>query len=110
MDMPTDHLITITVDTRTGDFTYAPTHVRARPGETITFTSPTGPFEVMFKKTTPGDKVHLHNPRPADPPDVYANKMTVNVRGVHQYAAAVYDPAGNQVFIDTGCGDVGVGD
>ena len=105
-----DHPIQITVETTPGpdfgNFTYAPTHVRAKPGDTLTFSSPTGPFEVMFKHTVPGNHLHLHTggTSPANGVD----RTNVANRGVHKYAAAVF--AAGRVFIDTGCGDVGVGD
>jgi|SRR5579863_679187 len=91
--------VTISVDPATGNFTYNPTHLRAYPGQdTITFDAGGNQFAVMFKRTSPGDKIHVHN--------ASASINATNV-GVHQYAAAIY--VGGRVFVDGGCGDVGVG-
>jgi plastocyanin len=97
-----DRAIQISVDTTTGDFTYTPTHVRAKPGDTITFSCPTGPFAVMFKHTAPGKHVHLHAVGGA------SSQTSADSRGVHQYAAAIF--AAGRVYVDGGCGDIGVGD
>jgi hypothetical protein len=106
-----DHTIKIAVDA-SGNFTYTPTHLRAKKNETINFdTDPTGGnFEVMFKDRTPGDRIHINKntQKNKGPAGNMGHLQCTNDAGVYQYAAAVYD--GTNVFIDAGCGDVGVGD
>ena len=114
--MPADHVITITVDTSTGhegDFTYSPTHVRAKPGDTIEFQcgNSNAKFEVMFKHRTPGDKTHIRHNTPKNKPSPNApnagHLQCGNDLGLYQYAAAISD--GNNVYLDAGCGDIDVG-
>ena len=96
------HKIRITVGP-TGNFTYAPSHLRAKRGDILIFSSDGNkPFEVMFKSHSPGDKLYLSNDCPEMP-----------VRddipyGIYRYAAAVWDEARKRVFLDSGCGEVGV--
>ena len=97
-----DHPVIIAVNAH-GDFTYKPSHVRARKGDTLTFSSEGNkPFEVVFKDHSPGDQLYFSNERPR-------LQITDDVpHGIYQYAAAVYDPEQRRVFLDSGCGDVGV--
>ena|SRR2546422_202797 len=93
--------VTITV-TKTGDFTYDPTLLRVGRRQRVKFVCPSGPhFEVMFKDQSPGDDLFLSE----------SNRI-LTIRpdapyGVYHYSAAVYN--GNRVFIDSACGDIGVG-
>lgn len=93
--------VTISVDPANGNFTYTPTHLNATQGDKITFDAGGSQFAVMFKRSSPGDKIHLRNPAGAGEDTVDATNI-----GVHQYAAAIY--VGGRVFVDGGCGDVGV--
>ena len=118
LPQPRHHEIEISVDGN-GNFTYRPTHLRAKPNDTITFkTNPAGlPFEVMFKHRTPGGKTHIHDRSAEDeggadnpaggPPTPPGHLKCGNDLGLYKYAAAVY--SGGRVFIDSGCGDVDVG-
>jgi len=115
--MPADHTIRIRV-TESGNFTYDPTHLRAHAGDTIDFqytdsSGYPGHFEVMFKDRSPGSRTHISNRTPRDkgPADDTDNRGQLQCNGqfgLFQYAAAVFD--GKQVFIDVGCGDIGVDD
>ena len=84
-----------------GEFTYDPSFVRAKRGETITFSNPDKhAFAVMFKDRSPGDRLSLSDKHPTlkiDDDAPYA---------VYHYAAAIFDTI--QVHLDSGCGDVGV--
>ena len=100
--MPTNFNVKITVDNK-GNFTYDPSFVRVTHGDHIAF-SLTNPshlhFEVIFKERTPGDKLYL-----------WEGDNTLEIEedapyGLYHYAAAVY--TGSRVFMDSGCGDVGV--
>jgi plastocyanin len=96
-----NHPVQISVNPN-GHFTYSPSHVRAKNGDTVTFTTnPTQPFEVAFKDKSPGDKLFLSQVN---------NQLTIRVSaaGIYHYAAAIYDSSQGRVFLDSGCGDVGV--
>jgi plastocyanin len=98
---PKPHPVKITV-TPAGDFTYDPSHIRAHKGDTVTFDAGGKPFEVVFKSYSPGDRLYLSNRSPTL--TILKNAQ----HGIHQYAAAVYDETQNRVFLDSGCGEVGV--
>lgn len=84
-----------------GEFTYDPSFVRVKRGHTITFCNPDGhSFAVMFKDRSPGDKLTLSNLNP---------KLKIQKDapyGVYHYAAAISDM--KELYLDSGCGDVGV--
>jgi hypothetical protein len=109
--VPTHYDITLSVDKK-GNFTYSPTHLRARPNDTVSFvTSPAGlKFEVMFKNRSPGNRTHIRHDTPQDQggeDDVRPGQLECgDDYGLFKYAAAIFD--GTNVFIDTGCGDIGV--
>ena len=88
-----------------GHFTYSPSHVRAKKGDTVTFSTTQATqqhFEVVFKDKSPGDKLFLS-------PGVGNDLITINASpGIYHYAAAIYDSELERVFLDSGCGDVGV--
>lgn len=111
--MPKHFVITISVDVD-GNFTYSPTHLRAAPNDTVSFaTSPAGlKFEVMFQNRTPGNRTHIrHNTQEnqgGGGGTAPGHLKCGNDPGLYKYATAVFD--GTNVFIDTGCGDIGVGD
>jgi plastocyanin len=95
------HKIEITIDEK-GNFTYCPTFLRVLPGDEITFKYLSGDhFEVVFKEKSPGDRLYLWE---GDP------KM--KIREDAEYAIYHYAAAGftcNRVFLDSACGDIGVG-
>ena len=105
---PNHHDITISVDAN-GNFTYSPSDLRAAPNDTVSFkTAPAGlKFEVMFKHRTPGDRTHIRDTNPQDRGG--GHLQCRNDPGHYKYGAAIYDPVTNQVFIDAGCGHIGVG-
>jgi len=109
--MAADHIVTITVDSVTGEFTYSPTDVRAQKNETIEFQcgNLNSKFEVMFKHRTPGDRTHISDRTPKDegPAGKKGHLQCTGDYGQYTYGAAIYD--GNNVFIDAGCGHIGVG-
>src|SRR5262249_4250690 len=107
---------TIHIHVHDGNFTYIPSHYRAVAGEKIKFRCAQGPFEVMFKSRTPGDQLVLCDENPTltitktleGGPNEYANY------GLYHYSAAVaVVPRGRRgkvrVYLDSGCGDIGVG-
>jgi len=110
--VPTHYDITISVDTD-GHFTYKPTDLRASPHDTVSFkTEPANQaFEVMFKHRSPGDRTHISHKTPQDRGSVSGVKQghleCGVVPGHYKYAAAIYD--GSNVFLDSGCGSIGVG-
>ncbi len=97
-----DYKVKITVDDK-GNFTYDPSFIRVTYEDRITFTltnSSHQHFEVIFKERTPGDKLYL-----------WEGDRTLKIEqdapyGLYHYAAAVF--TGSRVFMDSGCGDVGV--
>ena len=92
-----DHIIIIVV--QDGHFTYVPTLLRVKQGDTVEFRSH-GSFEVMFKKQSPGDKLFLTDHDPILTIDKEAEYA------VYHYAAAIQD--GQHVFLDSACGDIAV--
>ncbi len=93
------HAVTLSVNDK-GEFTYAPSFVRVKQGDTITFSNPDHhSFAVMFKDRSPGDKLSLSD---ADPTITIDSKAPY---AVYHYAAAIYNI---KVHLDSGCGDVGV--
>jgi hypothetical protein len=90
---------TVKLIVQDGNFTYLPTMLRVKEGETVEFQSD-GPFEIMFKERTPGDKLFLSERDPI---------LTINEDAeyaVYHYAAATHD--GVHVFLDSACGDIAV--
>ena len=100
---PVDHPVELTLDN--GNLTYDPSFLRVRRGDTVTFSTPgPGAFEVMFKGQSPGNKLFCSNTDPTI-------KINGNAAiGVYQYAAAITNGngEGHRVFLDSGCGDIGV--
>ena len=94
--------IPVSITVNNGNFTYSPTLVRVHHGDTIAFSCPTGPFELVFRHQSPGDSLFVST---ASPNLTIAQSAPY---AIYHYAAAVYDPVTNKVFIDAGCGDVGV--
>jgi hypothetical protein len=94
--------IPVTITVNNGNFTYTPTLVRVHHGDTIAFSCPTGPFELVFKHQSPGDKLFVSTAEPN------LTILSSAPYAIYHYAAAVYDPDVDKVFIDAGCGDVGV--
>jgi len=104
-----DHPVIITVSSE-GEFTYSPTHVRARKGDTVTFDALGKPFEVVFKNHSPGKRLYLAKNR-HNLDDRTAARLTIEdhvPNGIYQYAAAVFDEDRGRVYLDSGCGDIGV--
>jgi hypothetical protein len=112
--VPTHYDILISVD-QSGNFTYSPTDLRAAPNDTVSFITaprngPPGPaFEVMFKHRTPGDRTHI---RQDTQEDQQGGARPGHLRcgpalGHYKYGAAIFD--GAHVFVDSGCGSIGVG-
>jgi hypothetical protein len=95
--------IKIEVDSQ-GNFTYSPSHLRVQREDTVNFVCPTGPFEVVFRDQSPGDKLFIssNDPNPSLEISEHAPYR------IYHYAAAVYNPSASRVFIDAGCGDIGV--
>ena len=110
--MPTHHDVTISVD-KNGHFTYKPTDLRASPQDTVSFqTEPADlAFEVMFKHRSPGDRTHIRQDTREDQggsDEVAPGHLKCgNDLGHYRYGAAIFD--GDHVFIDSGCGSIGVG-
>ena len=110
--MPTHYDVTISVD-QNGNFTYSPTDLRAVPNDTVSFkTDPPGQlFEVMFKHRTPGNRTHIRQDTPEDQVTGVGlpkgHLKCGNDLGQYKYGAAIYD--GTHVFVDAGCGHIGVG-
>jgi hypothetical protein len=114
--VPTHYDVTISVD-QYGNFTYSPTDLRAAPDDTVSFITaprggPPGPkFEVMFKHRTPGNRTHIRHDTAEDQGGgggASAGHLKCgNDLGQYKYGAAIYD--GTHVFIDAGCGHIGVG-
>jgi plastocyanin len=94
--------VTISVNPQ-GNFTYDPSHLRVKKNDQVTFVSVSGsPFEVAFKDQSPGDKVFLS---PGN------DTLTISpnaANGIYHYATAIYDARQARVFLDSGCGDIGV--
>jgi len=98
LDYGRDHTVKLMVDGK-GNFTYHPTLLRVRPGDTIQFDYD-GHWEIMFKERTPGNKLFLWQDD---------SILTINANAeyaVYHYAAAV--KKGNRVFLDSACGDIAV--
>jgi plastocyanin len=99
-DPEEQHKVQLSVNDK-GEFTYSPSFVRVKRGDTITFsTNPGHHFAVMFKGQSPGNKLSLSDDQPT---------MTISdnaPNGVYHYAAAI--SVGIKVHLDSGCGDVGV--
>jgi hypothetical protein len=110
--VPNHYEITISVDA-SGNFTYSPTDLRAAPNDTVSFrTASAGcAFEVMFKHRTPGNRTHIRQNTPEDQGGgggARAGHLKCgNDLGHFKYGAAIYD--GTNVFVDSGCGSIGVG-
>ena len=97
-----DHEVELSVN-ESGEFTYDPSFVRVKRGDTVTFGNPKGQsFAVMFKDQSPGNRLSLSDRDP-----------TIKINhdapyAVYHYAAAVFDGNKGQVHLDSGCGDIGV--
>jgi plastocyanin len=92
-----NHTIQIEVDTR-GSMTYTPSMLRVAAGDTVQWCSPSGPFAIMLKDTSPfteGMDAYSCAGTPSEP-------LTVaNVKGQFHYAVAVFD--GSRVHLEAGC-------
>jgi plastocyanin len=113
------HTITITMSD--GDFTYSPSALHAKIGETVSFTSGTlGPFAVSFIDETPFLEVTFSSQQNAAGQHcIEARQIQENTIGHHHYAVAVaqLSPQGPDnrqepptVFLDSGCPDIVVSD
>jgi plastocyanin len=97
-----DHEVELSVN-ESGEFTYDPSFVRVKRGDTVTFGNPNGhSFAVMFKDQSPGNKLSLSDRDPTITIDSDAPYA------VYHYAAAVFDGNKGRVHLDSGCGDIGV--
>jgi hypothetical protein len=99
--------IRIQVD-ENGNFTYTPSFLRARLGDTITFTCD-DQFEVMFKDRSPGDRFFFSEQDATLQLPPMDAAISTQVVGMYHFAAAVYSHRAKRVFLDSGCGDIGVG-
>jgi hypothetical protein len=95
------YTITISV-TGNGNFTYDPTLLRAERGDKITFECETGPFEAVFRHQSPGNRLFVSSAHPL------LVILTNAPYAIYHYAAAVYNPSENRVYIDAGCGDIAI--
>jgi plastocyanin len=112
--MPAKHKITITVSN--GDFTYNPSTLHAKIGETVTWTSGTlGPFAVSFMDATPFLQVTLQSQQNGQGEHcIEAQQVQENTIGHHHYAVALAQlsppgpdlPVSACVFLDSGCPDI----
>ena len=87
-----------------GNFTYSPSHLRVHREDTVNFVCPTGPFEVVFRGHSPGDKLFVSSNDQNQILEISEHAPY----GIYHYAAAIYRPSDNRVFIDASCGDIGV--
>lgn len=98
------HSITIAINPESGNFTYSPSALRAKPGDEITFKAeaPITHFEIVFNVRSPSEtQLYFSHRFP---------KLTIDRNadiGTYHYAVAVF--TGDRVFIDSECGQVGVG-
>jgi plastocyanin len=108
------HTITITINN--GDFTYSPSALHAKIGETVSWTSGTlGPFAVSFMDQTPFLEVTLKSQQNAAGQHcIEAQQIQENTIGHHHYAVALAQlfvpgpdlPMTASVFLDSGCPDI----
>jgi plastocyanin len=116
--MSKPHTITITVTD--GDFTYSPSTLHAKIGDTVSWTSgPLGPFAVSFMDSTPFLNVTFSS-RPSNTGNhcIEALQIQENTIGHHHYAVALAQasvpgpsmPASTTVLLDSGCPDIVVSD
>jgi hypothetical protein len=109
---------TIHIHVNRGNFTYIPSHYRAERGEQITFKCDQGPFEIMFQSRTPGDRLYICDESPTititgSQEGAAANEYASY--GLYHYSAAVAVLPRDRrhgkvrVYLDSGCGDIGVG-
>jgi plastocyanin len=108
------HQITISADAN-GNFTYSPSTLNARIGDTVSWSSEKGPFGISFMDQTPFQKVSYSSKENEqkqhhiDPVQIKQNTI-----GHHHYAVAVAiaGPPGplerptTQIMLDSGCPDI----
>jgi hypothetical protein len=98
--------IHISVDPKTGHFTYVPSVLRARHGDPVNWKCESGNFVLMFRDSTPLERFTLHGVihRETEPMTVEPHAK----RGHHHYqvAIAVETEEGIRVYIDGGCPDI----
>ena len=112
--MPKKHTITITVNN--GDFTYSPSTLHAKVGETVSWTSgPLGPFAISFMDATPFLEVTLRSYQNTGGEHcIDAIQIQENTIGHHHYAVALAPipvpgpnpPVSPTIFLDSGCPDI----
>ena len=105
------------------NFTYSPSTIRVSPGDTVQWTSPSGPFVVMFTERTPianvssagppGPVIDAHSsvsgPPWSTPPPPLAFTVPPGTIGHFHYAVALalLSSAGQaSVHIDAGCPEI----
>jgi plastocyanin len=92
-----NHTIQIDVDPR-GSMTYTPSMLRVAAGDTVQWCSPSGPFAIILKDTSPfteGMDAYSCAGTPSGP-------LTVaDAKGQFHYAVAVFD--GTRIHMDAGC-------
>lgn len=113
----TTHTITIKIED-SGDFTYCPSTLHAKTGDTVIWTSSVGPFAVSFMVRTPFPAVTFNSQ-----PDTYGGHCIVATQvrqtaiGHNLYAVALAQlsqgsdgTVSAKVFLDAGCPDIVVSD
>ena len=101
--------ITISCDNK-GNITYSPSFYRSYFGDTITFQNADGdPFEVVFKGNSPGDKLFVSHRDPTLTIPTASQVPGLGIYGLYHYAVAIYKRSEDRVFLDSGCGDIAVG-
>lgn len=110
------HTIIITMDS-TGDFTYSPSTLHAKIGDTVAWTSKVGPFAISFTDTTPFLQVSLSSKGAEGEHCIQPQEIQLNTIGHHHYAVAVAQMSQGPdlamsatVFLDSGCPNIVVSD
>ncbi len=114
--MEKDHPVVIEVKVNTGDFTYYPALLNAKPGDTITWECKQGPFTISFAEGSPFGVVDIASSATAKEGLWIASTRNILNRDgeirdvpphrVYHYQVAVF--AKDKVFMDSGCPGVKV--
>ena len=99
-----DIQIQISVDTNTRSFTYQPSTTRAKPGQTIQWTSSQGAFALAFIEQTPFQSIDLYSAPNDDSHATGENAVRADARGHHHYGSSIV--VDGQIFVDVGCPDI----
>ena len=95
------------------NFTYQPSVLHTRAGDTVGWVSPDGPFAVEFKEDTPGDQVGVHGEQIGPNWRSAHFKIRQGARGHYHYAVAVAlaggefeVPVKGRVALDAACPEI----